>query len=117
MTSVAARLNKDKLEDRDEFWQATKNARSFPELVTALKRFQGFQSNAIFQVMFKKCLEFTGAGFVLIGDFAVWRKILAALADDDGIIFVFQNGLMIEFHQDKGGKVRMHIFTAGEGDA
>jgi hypothetical protein len=30
---------------------------------------------------------------------------------------VFQNGLMIEFRQDKGGKVRMHIFTAGEGSA
>jgi hypothetical protein len=115
MTSVAARLNKDKLEDRDEFWHAAKNARSFGELVEALKHFQGFQANAIIQTMFKKCLEFTGAGFVLTDDFSVWRKILAALADDDGIIFVFQNGLMIQFREEKGGKVYMHIFMAGEG--
>jgi hypothetical protein len=110
MCSIEIQLNKD------EFWQAAKNARSFAELVTALKRFQGFQSNAIFQIMFKKCLEFTGTGFVLTDDFAVWRRILVALADDDGILFIFENGLMIEFHQDKGGKARMHIFTAGEGN-
>jgi hypothetical protein len=116
MTSIAVDLNKDKL-GQDEFWQAIKNARRFPELVTALKRFQGFQADTIFRIIFKKCLEFVGSGFVLIDDFAVWRKILAALADDDGIIFVFQNGLMIQFREEKGGKVRMHVFMAGEGNA
>jgi hypothetical protein len=111
MTSIETQLNKD------EFWQAAKNARSFAELVTALKRFQGLQPTALLRIMFTKCLAFTGGGYVLIDEDAVWRRILAAFADDDGIIFVFQNGLMIQFREEKGGKVRMHIFTAGEGNA
>jgi hypothetical protein len=114
MCSVAPQLNKDKL-DKDEFWLLAKNARSFGELVESLKHFQGFQANAIIQTMFKKCLEFTGAGFVLTDDFSVWRKILAALPHYDGILFVFDNGLLIHFRQDKSGKVRMHISVAGEG--
>ena len=116
MCSVVAHLNKDKL-TRDGLWDAIKNARSFVELVKAVKRYQGFQENPIFQTILKKCLEFAGSGFILTDDFTVWRKILAALADDDGIIFVFQNGLMIQFREEKGGRVRMHIFTAGEGNA
>jgi hypothetical protein len=116
MSSISRQLNKDKL-DQDEFWQAAKNARSFGELVTALKRFQGSQPTALLRTMFTKCLAFTGSGFVLTDDDAMWRRILAALPHYDGILFVFDNGLLIHFRQDKSGKVYMHIFTAGEGSA
>jgi len=114
VTSISAELDKDKL-GQDEFWRIAKNARSFPELVEALKRFQGLQPTALLRIMFAKCLEFTGGGHVFTDDDGMWRRILVALAHDDGIIFVFQNGLMIQFREEKGGKVRMHIFTAGEG--
>jgi hypothetical protein len=116
MSSVCKGLNKDKL-TRDEFWQLVKDAETFDDLILLLNYYRGVHDNRIFQILFKKCMGFVGNGFALNEDLALWRKVLGAIAHDGGILFVFQNGLMIEFKQGNGGRVRMHVFMAGEGDA
>jgi len=116
MSSVCKGLNKDKL-TRDEFWQLVKDAETFDDLILLLNHYRGVHDNRIFQILFKKCMGFAENGFALNEDLALWRKVLAAIADNDGILFVFVNGLTVEFRQDKSGRVRMHIFMAGEGGA
>jgi len=115
MTSIRVELNKDKL-GQDEFWQAIKDAQTFDDLVIILNQYNGLQDSRGFRALFKKCMRFVGNGFALNEDLALWRKVLGAIAHDDGILFVFQNGLMIEFKQGNGGRVRMHVFMAGEGN-
>jgi hypothetical protein len=116
MTSISQQVNKDKL-DQDEFWHAIKDAQTFDDLVIILiKHYSGLQDSRGFRALFKKCMRFVGNGFALNEDLALWRKVLAAVADNDSIVFVFVSGLTVEFRQDRGGKVRMHISVAGEGN-
>ena len=116
MTSICRELNKDKL-GQDGFWQAIKDAQTFDDLVVILNHYNGLQDSRGFRALFKKCMRFVGNGFALNEDLTLWRKVLAAVADNDGIVFVFLTGMIVEFRRDPAGKVRMHIFTAGEGDA
>ena len=114
MSSIRVELNKDKL-GKDEFWQIITNAKTFSDLVKALNHYRGNGDHRFLQLIFKKCMKLAETGFVLNEEVALWRRVLTAIAHDDGILFIFNNGLMFEFRQDKGGKVRMHISVPGEG--
>lgn len=100
---------------REAFWSAVKETRNFDDPVKILNNYNGFHDVRSFQTLFRKCLQFVEKGFALNEDFAVWRKVLVALVDDDGIVFVFANGFDVEFRKDATGKVRMHMFMSREG--
>jgi hypothetical protein len=114
VTSISRQLNKDEL-DRDEFWQIIANAKTFKDIVEALKHYRGNGDHRLFQLIFKKCMKLAETGFVLNEEVALWRRVLAAFADGDGIVFVFATGLIAEFRRDSAGRVRMRVFMAREG--
>jgi len=114
VTSISAELNKDKL-GKDEFWQIISNAKTFSDIVEALGHYCGNGDHRLLQLIFKKCMKLAESGFVLSEEVAIWRRVLATFANSDSIVFVFVNGLMVEFRRDPVGKVRMHMFTVGRG--
>ena len=115
MTSISQQINKDKL-DQDDIGQAIRNAQTFDDLVKILTKYNGFHDARVFQTLFRKCMEFAGRGFVLSSEFPVWQRLFAATADDDGIIFIFVTGLIVEFRRERGGKARMRVHAAGGGE-
>jgi hypothetical protein len=100
--------------NRDEFWEIIGNAKTFKDIVEALKHYRGNGDHRLFQLIFRKCANLTEMGFVLSEQDVVWRKVLAAFANNDSIVFVFATGLTIKFRRDPTGKVRMHTFMLGE---
>jgi hypothetical protein len=102
--------------NKDEFWEAIKNAQTFDDLVKTLNGYQGFTDISVFRLLFKKCMQFAGHGFILSNEFPVWQRIFAVVAGDDGVNFIFATGLIVEFRRERGGKVRMRVHGAGGGE-
>jgi hypothetical protein len=99
---------------KDEFLEAVKGAQNFDDLLTVLKHYQGFSDISAFRLLFKKCIQFAGHGFVLSNEFPVWQRIFAIVCDDDGVNFIFATGLMVEFRRERGGKARMRVSAGVE---
>jgi hypothetical protein len=95
--------------DKDEISEAVRNAQNFADLTKILKHYQGFSDTSAFRLVLAKCMQFAGHGFVLSSEFPVWQRIFAVVAGDDSIVFVFVTGLMLEFHKERGGKVRVRV--------
>ena len=101
--------------NKDEILEAIRNAQTFDDLTNILKKYQGFADINAFRLLLKKCIQFTGCGFALTNEFPVWQRLFAVVANDDGIVFVFATGLILEFRRERGGKARMRVFTAAGG--
>ena len=101
--------------NKNEFWEAIKNAQTFDDLVKALNRYQGFDDINAFRLLLKKCMQFACHGFILTNEFPVWQRLFAVVANDDSIVFVFVTSLVLEFRRERGGKARMRISTAAGG--